>query len=192
MPTFEMSDALREALASVRTDIITYFTFELWHEDWDETVRIVHGWDEIEARIEQPEDADAVQLETTDMYPTGSAGELATFYPVPMEFTLPTTQPDEIPTFEFKFPDIGNLVARRVITSQGTPKKILMFMRVYLSNNLDIGPETIPVPRYNVSSLRISTQSQVVSGRCIFNDYMGRSVPFRSYTFAEYPSLRRQ
>lgn len=185
MPTFSMSDALREALSIVRTDVIEYYTFEFWHEDWEEPARIVSGWDQIEARLEAAGDADDVQIAN------GTAGELVTFYPVPIEFTMPSTLPDETPTFEFKFHDLQQIVMQKILQNQVTPKKVLMFIRVYLSSNLNIGPETIPVPRYNVASLKLSTAASLITGRCMYNDFIGRSVPFRSYTYAEYPDLRR-
>jgi len=179
VPTINMSEALQEAYATVSSAAIEYYCFEFVHEDWDEPARVVYGWDEIEARLEDPSDS-------------GHSGELVTWRPLPIEFQMPATVADEIPTFEFKFYDPSRIVMDKIFAAQAAPKPIQMYVRVYLSNRLDIGPETVPVPRYHIGSVKISSASSMITGRAVFQDYMGRSAPFRTFTLAEYPGLRRR
>lgn len=179
MPTINLSDALREAYAVADTTAIEYYTFEWIHPSWDPPVFTVHGWDEIEALIEDPSDSP-------------KAGELVTFQPLPIEGILPPTTADEVPSFQFRMYDPSRIVAQKIIEAQNDPKPIQMLMRVYLSNRLTVGPETQPVPRYYVGSTRLVKKTGMVTGRCVFQDYMGRSAPFTTYTPAEFPGLKRR
>jgi hypothetical protein len=179
MPTINMSEALEEAYATADTKAIPYGTLEFVHPLWDTPARILDGWDQIEARLETPSDS-------------GHAGELVTFYPVPIDWVMPVTTPDEVPSFQFKFYDPSRMVMQKIFDAQDDPQPIQMYVRIFLSNHLDIGPETVPVPRYHVASVKINARSSLITGRCIFQDYMGRSAPFRTYTLAEFPGLRRR
>lgn len=179
MPTINMSEALQEALATARTDAFEYYTFEFVHPAWETPVYVVYGWDVIDALIETPSDGP-------------SAGQVVTFQPLPIEFTMPATTSEEIPSFEFKFYDPSRIVMQKVFESQADPRSIQMYIRVYLSNRLLLGPETVPPPRYHVATIRIEESTSMITGRCVFQDYMGRSVPFRTYTLAEFPGLRRR
>lgn len=179
MPTFEMTDALKEALASVRTDVVEYYTFEFTHPDWTDPARIVSGFEQINAKLEADSES-------------GHGGELVTFFPVPIEFTLPPTVPGEVPTFEFKYYDMSGIMRERIFQTDAPQKRVKMYMRVFLSNHLEDGPETIPVPSYHVLYTKLEPYSGLITGRCVFQDYMGRSAPFRTYTLAEFPGLRRR
>lgn len=180
MPTLEMSEALKEAYAVAPSDVFEYYTFEFVHPAWTEPVRVVYGWEAIEARIENPSEGNY-------------AGQLVEWQPLPIEFTLPATIADEVPSFEFSFYDPSRIVMQKVFDSQKTnPEGIEMYLRIYLNNRLDIGPETNPVLHFSVGSVRIQQGSSMVSGRCVFTDYLGRSAPFRTYTLAEFPGLRRR
>ena len=187
MPTINISEALQEAYASARTDAVEYYTFEFTHPDWSEPARLVYGWEEITAKMESTYLLDVLDDDSGDPSPS------VVFYPIPIEFQLPPTVADEVPSFQFSFYDPSRIVMEKIFATQsGTPKPIKMYMRVFLSNRLEIGPETVPVPRFYVGNVQISAQTSQITGRCVFQDYMGRSAPFRTYTLEEFPGLRRR
>lgn len=192
MPTINMSDALKEAYAVAPKDVVEYYTFQFLHPNWSEPAYIVYGWDEVVALLE--EDALIGGVETVPGTPnTAGPGYMATFNPIPIEFTLPPTTPDEVPTFQFDFYDPSGLVYQQILDHNDDPQPIQMFLRVYLSSRMaTVGPETDPPPRYFVGNVSINAKTSKVSGRCVFQDYMGRSAPFRTYTLAEFPGLRRR
>lgn len=180
MPTINMTEALQESLAVAPTDVVTYFTFDFTHVAWSDPVRIVYGWETIDALLE----ADS---------PSGDGGMVVTFQPLDVVFAPPSTTTDEVPSFEFKFYDASQIVMQKIFDAQNSPSAISMYLRVFLSNRMDTyGPENIPVPAFNVGSVKIDTESSLITGRCVFQDYMGRSAPFRTYTLAEFPGLRRR
>lgn len=186
-PTINMTDALKEAYAVAKTDAFPYYTFEFVHPSWDPPARIVYGWDEIECQMEEDYLVDVLGE-------APGASPICTFYPVPIEFTMPATVAEEVPVFDFKFYDPSRIVMLKIFEAQDDPQPVQMYVRVYLSNRLlsASGPETLPVPRYHVGSVRINKATSLVTGRCVFQDFMGRSVPFRTYTLAEFPGLRRR
>lgn len=183
MPTLEISEALRESYALSTKKGIPYYALTIWSENWldDEDnpipVRLSVGWDTFEARVEADSDL-------------GDGGQVVEYKAIPMEIVLPQTNAEELPQFEFKVYDPQRLVLGQIIAAQQDAKPIIMYMRVYLSNRLLIGPETDPVPRFNVASLKINTGTSVITGKAVINDHMNRSVPFWTHTYAEYPSLR--
>lgn len=181
MPTIQLSEALQEALATAPSATPEYYTFEFVHPDWDPPIRIVHGWEEIEARLEDPSES-------------GNGGEMVTFYPVPIDFIFEPTTPEEVPSFEFKFYDPSRLVLQKLLDGQDNdPQQIQMYIRVYLQGRFDLQPENAAlVPKYSVANVKISTGTSLITGRCVFQDYLGRSAPFRTYNFAEFPGLRRR
>lgn len=179
MPTLDMTEALQEALAVAPSATPEIYTFEFVREGWTENVRIVYGWEEIEARLEDPSES-------------GSSGLVVPFYPVPVDWTLEPTLPDEVPRFSFNFFDPAYLVAEKIIEQASDPKPIQMYLRVYLQGRLDLGPEMNTIPRYHVGNTNFDPYTAKVTGTCVFQDYLGRSAPFKTYTLAEFPGLRRR
>lgn len=179
MPTLDAKVALTEALATAPTATPEIYTFEFASTAWEENVPIVYGWDPIEARLEVGSES-------------GRGGELINFHPVPIDWSLEPTLPDEVPRFEFRFYDPTYLMAPRVIEQLDEPAPIQMYLRVYLAGRLDLGPEMNTIPRYHIGNTKFDPYTCLITGTCVFQDFLGRSAPFRNYSLAEFPGLRRR
>ena len=181
MPTDNLSDALTEAYATTKGQP-EYYCFEfvcasLWGEN---NARIVYGWENITAKLE-------------DGAPGGNGGEMVDWLALPIEFKPSSLTPSETPVFGMEFYDVSRVLTSKIITGHlGTPAKVEMYARVYLKGRFDLGPENNPIPRYHVGNLEMDPFTGQVTGDCVFQDFSGRSAPFRTFTLAEYPNLRRR
>ncbi len=180
----ELSEALAEAYATARTDIVEYYAFELYavrdngEPAFTEPARVVWGWEEISAKHEDTA--------------INNPGEMVLYRPGPIDVKIPETVSDQEPQLEFTIFDIGkDLIMSLEDEQAGDPCSVFICMRVYLSNRLALGPEKDPPVTFELKSVQVNSAQSKISGRAGFNSFLNRQFPFRSYTLSEFPGLRR-
>lgn len=173
MPDPLLSAALREAYATVPVGQVVYDTVELWHSAFSEPIRVVADLVPLDARLE----AGAPR----------NAGEVVTFTGYAFRLVQPELTAEAVPQARLEIDNTGIELMTEIDRAAATTEKITLIARRFLSDRLDIGPETDPPPEMVLNG--ISATWAAVGATAGFPDLVNRRFPRRRYDLRRFPGL---
>lgn len=172
MPDSTLSQALREAYASVPEGEVVFHTLELWHPDFTAPVRVVRDFQDLQARLEPAAPR--------------QPGALVDFVAFAFDAALPEVSPDASPTLTLEMDNAGPELMAQIERAAISTQPVEVIYRQYLASDLE-APQNDPPLTLQVLSIRATPLRVTV--RCGFADLANRRFPARSYTAAEFPGL---
>lgn len=173
MPDPTLSDALKEAFASVPVDLVIHHTLEFSHPDLTMPVRVVRDHVDLTARLEAsaPDDPAAV----------------VTFIAVAFDVVPPPQDAAALPELTIEIDNVGQVLMSALEMTATSQDPVTVIYRYYLSGSTDDGPENDPPLRMQVK--QISATPLRVSARCGFPDLLNRKFPALEYEPEAFPGL---
>ncbi|WP_028319349.1 DUF1833 family protein [Desulfobulbus elongatus] len=171
MPDSTLSAALKEAYASA-TGII-YHTLELRHPAFTGPIRVVRGFEDIDARLEA---SAPVQ-----------AGQVVHFAAYPFDFTRPEITPDGIPQLQIRIDNVSREITAALEQALGTTDLVTVTYREYLDSGLGDGPENDPP--IHTELLNCTANVFEVVATAGFSNLMNKRFPTEEYSVEKYPGL---
>lgn len=172
MPDSTLSQALREAYASVPAEEIVFHTLELWHPDFTQPVRVVRDFQDLQARLEPAAPR--------------QPGALVDFVAFAFDAGLPEVSPDASPTLTLEMDNAGPELMTQIERAATSVQPVEVIYRQYLASALE-APQNDPPLTLQVLSIRATPLRVTV--RCGFADLANRRFPARNYSAAEFPGL---
>lgn len=171
------SEAMREAIATARTDIVDYHVFEINCARFTQPARVAWGWEVVTAMIEDGAPSDA--------------GTMQDFHPAPIEFSAPAVVADSESSLQMDLWNVSKDIIMALDANREDPLPVSLIYRVYMSNRLELGPERNPPMTMMLKNVQVDPRGGRITGRAAFSSLIGRNFPFPSYTIAEFPGLKR-
>ncbi len=180
MPNDHLSQAIKEAYASVPSDEIIHDTLELYHPAFVDDggdpapIRVVCDTQDLSAYLE----ADAPI----------NPGEEVTFIGLPFELELPDVDEQTLGQLVISIDNVSGEITKNIELSMQTPDKIRVIYRPYLSSDLS-GPQMNPPLYMYINKIQVGTFR--IKASAGFGDIMNKKFPANTYTMEEFPGLVR-
>ncbi len=172
MPRPTLTDAIREAYAVASSSAIIYDTLEIHHASFAAPIRVVAGWDAIEATLEA----------TAPRNPGASVA----FVPLGFEIDLAAIRESELPELIVRIYDASKMVVTPIEDASASPTPIEVIYRRFVSTDMSEPASTVGAARH-MTSIRVD--EQVVEGRAVYLDILNRAFPRGRYSLDEFPGL---
>lgn len=168
-----LSEALKEAYASASTDQVILHTLELIHPAFTEPIRVVADYVPLTAKLE-------------DSAPF-NGGEMVDFQAFAFDLVPPEVIDSGVPELQISLDNVSGEILENIELAMGIPEKLEVFWRVYLSTNLDTGPENHPPLRMTITS--ISANATTIQARASIVDFVNKKFPNNEYDDRRFPGL---
>ncbi len=165
MPDPALSAAVKEAYASAAKDEVIYDTLEIWNAAFSAPIRVVLDAEALTARIEAGAPRDA--------------GALVTFVPYAFSLILPEQSSSAVPSAQLEIDNTDRAIVSQIAAAARSGQETTLMWRQYLSGNLTVGPENLPV--MVLSLLSASATPFRVKGSAGFSDLLNRKFPALEY-----------
>lgn len=184
MPDPRLSQAIAEAYAAAPVGEIEVHTLELWHPTFVEdgqpkpirVARVNHApGNPLTARLEP----DAPR----------HPGELVAFVPLAFDLRLPPKGETPVPELVLTLDNVGREISDALTRAAQSLDAVTVIYRPYLESRLEVGPEMLPPPEYELSHVSVTPRS--ATGRARQMDLMRRAFPYDLYDLGRFPTLRR-
>jgi len=175
-----LSEALAEAYASAPADAVIFDTIEIRHpafidDDGKPTaIRVVIGYEEIEARLEDDAPMDA--------------GKVVKFIPGAFRFSLPGFEAGSVPTMRISLDNASREVTSHLEQAIAQTARIEVTYRTYLASDLS-APQMDPP--YTMTLTNVHADVFQVTGTATLSDVHNWPFPRRRYTPDDFPGLVR-
>lgn len=168
-----LSEALKEAYASAPSDVVIIQTLELLHPAFDQPIRVVSDYIPIDARLEPnaPE----------------NPGEIVTFQPFSFGLTLPEVFDKGVPELSFNIDNVSGEIIKNVKIAMTMPQKLEVICRLYLSTDLDSGPQNNPPLQMTVNSIQANAMR--IEAKASILDFANKKFPNNEYDERRFPGL---
>lgn len=173
MPDPALSAAIQEAYASAPVDQVIYHTLELWHPAFSLPIRVVRNASSIDARIEAGAARDA--------------GALVTFAGYAFDVVPPASSAEALPQCVIEIDNVSRDILAQVQLAVSSAQAITVIYRQYLSDLLDIGPETDPP--LELTMLAISANPLRLRATAGFANLLDLKFPSLDYDLDHFPGL---
>lgn len=160
-----MSDALKEAYAVCPTGSIPLDTLEIRHPSIS-PIYLVKNMEPIVAKLE--------------------TGETVTFEAAAFELTKPRKSDEGVQDLELKVCNVDSRLSDFFGNSNNFSSKVSCFYRPYLSKNIGVGPEALPLV---LTLSEVQANEVEISARASFADLINKKFPSESYTRSVFPNL---
>jgi len=174
MPDEALTQALKEAYASVPSDEVVLSCLEIWHPAFTEPIRVVCDNQDFSAYLE----ADAPR----------EGGEEVTFIGMPFEFSLPDVDDQTLGQLVISIDNVSGEVIRQIELSMSSPDRIEVIYRPYLENDIS-APQMDPPLYMEIKNIQATTYR--IEARAGFKDIMNRKFPGITYRLEDFPGLSR-
>lgn len=165
MPDPALSAAIKEAYASAPKGRVIYDTLEIWNSVFSAPIRVVLDADNLTAKIE----AGAPR----------NAGAMVTFVAYAFSLVLPEQTTSAVPSAVLEIDNTDRAIVGALAQAARSGVETTLMWRQYLSTNLAVGPENLPVM---VLSLLSATATPFrVKGVAGFSDLLNRKFPALEY-----------
>lgn len=179
MPDPTYTDALAEAIALAPADDVVIDTLEIRHETFvdddgnPDSIWITTNGEDVEARIEA-----GAPLK---------GGQTVRFLSFPFKFKLGRIEPGAGAELTIEIDGVDRRIIEALDRAIVEPTKIIMVYRVFLSSDLEDGPQRLPPDSFVLSEC--DTNVTKVVGRARIEIDMTGPFPRYLYTANEYPGL---
>ena len=163
------TDAVKEAYATVATNVVVYDTLQVSHPDIGTDLFFVNLLKGITATLE-----------------AAAGGGAQVFEPVPFAFVLPAKDGQGVPELSISIGNIGKEASDYVESVKDTHKPVTLTYRPYLSNDLT-APQLDPPLVLQVKDVQISLFT--VDFRASFFDFKNTRFPNQHYARSRFPTL---
>jgi hypothetical protein len=173
LPDSTLSEAIKEAYATVPVGRVIYHTLEIWHDVLTDPIYIVQGWAAIDARIE----AGA----------TRNAGDLVTFIAMAFDVIPPDQESASLPECTITIDNVSQELIGPLDAATTTQTPVAVIYRAYLDDALDDGPENDPPAEMQLKSVNITpTRITATAG---FPNLLAMLFPKTTYDAEAFPGL---
>lgn len=163
-----LSTAIREAYAVCPNSVLQLHTLEISSAAMDGKLYLVQAYKNVEALLE-----DGV---TT-----------ATFKATPFRFTRPPTGENGLQELGVAIDNVDRRLSDFFLGVKFSKAPVVVKYRVYLEDNLAVGPENDPPLVLYLTDVVMDTYQ--VTARATFVDLVNRKFPAQPYTRTRFPSL---
>lgn len=167
MPDSTLTDALKEAYASVPTSTVIYDTLQIAHDDVAQDLFFVKALKDLDATLE----GDTVAT---------------TFTAVPFEFRLPQKDGQGVPELQIIVGNIGREASDYIASVKDSAKPVTVYYRPFLSTDLT-QPQMDPPLQFSVKEVTIDPFQ--VQFRATFFDFKNMRWPQQTYNRVRFPTL---
>lgn len=167
MPNQALTDAIKEAYASVPTGVVLINTLEISHPALSsESLYLVNANKPYDLTLEN--------------------NQVQTFQPFAFNFTLPAAGSNGLQELTITVDNVGRQVSDFLNKAKDYRQKASVIFRPYLSNDLTT-PQLDPPLSLNLTDVKVTDFS--VTGRATFADLLNKKFPLELYTRSRFPSL---
>ena len=178
MPDPNLTAAIKEAYASVPSDVVIMHTLSLGHPNWKDD----HGAP-VELYFIREHQAFTAALEPDEM---GNGGKVVTFQPAAFDLDLPKVDTVPMPEVIVRIDNVGGELLPWLDLAAPSKERIMLTYRPYLSN-ITSRPQMIPPLQLTLAE--VSVTALTLQGRARLVDIGNRSFPNVDYTLEKFPSL---
>lgn len=168
-----LSAAIKEAYASAPSDLVIHDTLEIWNVAMSAPIRVVRDDVALTARIEAGAPRDA--------------GAMVTFAPYRFDLTLPEQITTGVPSATIEIDNVDRVIGAQIDLASKSGTETAVLFRRYLSSNLSVGPENLPV--LAMTLLNVTVGAFRVQGTAGFPDLLNRRFPALDYDPEIFKSL---
>jgi hypothetical protein len=167
-----LSAAIQEAYASAPVDEVIYHTLELHHPAFSTPIRVVRGWEDVNATLEAtaPEDPST----------------LVTFVAFPFEFIKPEVTPNGVPQIIIEIDNVSREILAAIESTVGSTAQIQVIYREYIDSDLS-GPQNDPPLLLTI--YQVTADPFRVRATAGFADLGNTRFPREEYTAETFPGL---
>lgn len=173
MPDPTLSDAIKEAYASAPVDQVIYHTLELWHDSFSLPIRVVRDFAPLDARLE----AAAAR----------NPGAVVTFAGYAFDVVPPNQTTQGLPQCNIVIDNVDREIVAQIDAATTSPDPITVIYRAFLSNRLDLGPETDPP--LEMTAQTISATPMRINAAAGFPNLLNKKFPALEYELTTFPGL---
>lgn len=169
MPDHRLSEALKEAYASADVTDMVYLTLEFNHADLPEPIRVVHGHQDLNARLE--------------------TGQDVTFVATGFDFIRPEVGSEGVPQCTLEIDNVDRAILANIEATIPSGVPITMTVRDYLESDLTT-PQTVPPAVMTITNINASVfRIQAVAS---FGNLSNVRFPRGEYTAERFVGLVAQ
>lgn len=172
MPDESMSQAIREAMASVPTDSVILHTIELSHPSFVEPIRVVQ--DNVDHTLTLEDSAPV------------NPGEAVLFKSYPFQMTQPSITDNSTPESTITIDNVSREIVNAMERAVESNEVIRVTYRPYLSNDKTTPQYDSPL---HLTLTDVVATTMTVSGRVRFRDLANKQFPREKYTAKRFPRL---
>lgn len=169
MPDSTLSQALKEAYAAARCDVVTYHTLELNHAAFVTPIRVVRDYTDLTAKLEN--------------------GATVSFVALPFEIMPPEVNTVGVPQCTLELDNISREIVAYLELAMTSNTAISVTYRLFLSSHLTVGPQNNPPMTLQITA--ITADAFKVRATATFGDLVNRRFPAQDYTLNRFPGLAR-
>lgn len=173
MPDPTLSAAIKEAYASAPVDQVIYHTLEIWHPLFSVPIRVVSNATDISAKIEAGAPRDA--------------GATVTFVGYAFTLVLPEQTTSAVPSCAIEIDNVDRSIVAAIDAVITDSRPITVMYRAYLSFDLAIGPENLPV--LTMTMLTCNATPFRIRASAGFPDLLNKKFPNVDYELETFPGL---
>ena len=202
MPDPALTEAIKEAYASVPSDVVILHTLEIRHSTFSKPIRVVRNFGDEESWVNLGgAKARAVLdgLSAADRRMVGlvaalepsarqDAGKMVSFIALAFDLDLPPVESVPVPEITVTLDNVGREITDALDEAAISQDKIEITYRPYLSTDIN-GPQMDPPVTMVVSEVQ-ATPLQV-TGRARMLDIGNKAFPGKLYTARDFPGLAR-
>lgn len=161
-----LSDAIKEAFATVPSNQVILHTLEIRQEGVQDTIYLVQSHQYIEAIDE--------------------IGHTHIFEPGGFQFTLPPSTEEGFQSLNVAIDNVGRRVTDFLEAAKSQKVPVQMIYRPYLSTDLS-EPQMDPPLKFYLKDIKVTAFQ--VTGRATFMDIVNKKFPSILYTREKFPTL---
>lgn len=170
MPDPTLSAAIKEAYANAKG--IIYHTLELRHPKFTSPIRVVRGYDDLTACLE-------------DTAPV-NAGQYVYFANMPFELTRPEQSSNGIPSITITLDNVSREIVANIELALTSTDLVVVTYREYLDSDLS-GPQNDPPTHLDI--LTCSANTFQVTATAGFANLNNKKFPTEEYSTERFPGL---
>ncbi len=165
----DLSEALKEAYATVPDETVIYHTLEFDHPTFvDDTGQRIPGYVVLGNKILSA----GIEAEASN-----NAGQFVDYLPVSFDFKLPPTDPQQNIRLELILDNIGSALTKHFEPAVEDGRPITVIYRTYLSTDVS-APAAQPI---ELSMANIKVTQTEIRGSAMFADLLNRPFPNKRY-----------
>lgn len=172
MPDSTLTQALKEAYASAPAGTIIHHTLEFRHSAFTQPLRVVRGFADLVATLEDSAPADP--------------GVAVTFAAYAFDLTRPEVNPQGVPQIQIEIDNVSREIIANIEAAIQTTERVKVTYREFLSTDL-AGPQNDPPIHMTVLQIKAGIFRIVATAG--FPDLANKRFPTQEYSADVFPGL---